>query len=78
MIKTTNWYRTRKHWSNEDSINRDSMTSLCGYQVWSEDQINERLKNYRATRYGNERIVIDNIPECKLCARKKAKIEMKG
>lgn len=74
----TNWYTTRQHLSVDLAPSQHEKgrrgKSLCKsgeffVDVWDEEAINDALSRYRA-----KPVVVADLPACKLCARKAAKL----
>lgn len=74
----TNWYHTRQHLSTNLAPSSPGKgrrgKALCKsgpyhVDVWDEEAINDALSRYRA-----KLVVVADLPACKLCLRKAAKL----
>lgn len=79
----TNSYHTRRHMSTDLAPNPygggRAGKSLCrpmgiSVSVWDEDGINDEIRKWDPRKAG-QRLTLDGLPECKLCARAAAKLE---
>ena len=78
----TNWYRTRRHLSvdlAEDRPYGRSGRSLCWtesnpVEVYDQAWITEWARDRRRLGFATKDVVVVDLPECKKCAAKAAKL----